>query len=247
MGFTRGAATQLTHAHTRARTRSHALASLARTIPTLCLLQHTLRDGATWHVLPSEWWREWCSYTGFSADAGCVTASPAGPRPGPIDNSKLIDSAYASVGILRKVIQEGEDYVLVESRSATLLEGWYGLIGPSLARRVITVGLRKKTRVDLFPVFVRLIECDSHGVPDESTATIRSFTAKSLFSDVQEEQHNRVIEAERQQQAEQADAEVRRDATRCDTSHMLRMRHLAGSLRSRPSLSLLNPPAILTS
>lgn len=156
--------------------------------------QSTLRDGAVWHVLPEKFWRSWCAYTGFDADYGNIKNTPTGPRPPGIDTNTLLDpNENAEIGIISKLLVEGNDYVLVDGRSAELLESWYPVTGPILARSVVTYGLRKKTRIDLFPQFLQLIECNQEGQPTDSV-TLKSFPLKATFSDVQEMCHNEVEE-----------------------------------------------------
>jgi hypothetical protein len=165
-----------------------------------------------------------------------------GERPGPIDNTPLLDSAYPpQMGVLRKEVQDGEDFALVESRAAKLLQQWYGGPGPEIARQVITVGVRKRTRVDLHPYRFRLLYCDRNGAelpagvgagaaaaipviplippPDAATAAaavvVKSLPAKAQLSDVQEELHNAVVEAEEKKQRE-GSMEV---STRSDAEH----------------------------
>jgi hypothetical protein len=194
------------------------------------LLQQTLVAGATWHVISHKWWSSWCAYTGFSPNAGrAVPGEARGERPGPIDNTPLLDPAYPpQMVVLRKEVQDGEDFALVESRAAKLLQQWYGGPGPEIARQVITVGVRKRTRVDLHPYRFRLLYCDRNGaelpagvgagasaaaavvasddsaIPPVAAAAVvvKSLPAKAQLSDVQEELHNAVVEAEEKKQRE---------------------------------------------
>jgi hypothetical protein len=140
---------------------------------------------------------------------------PAGPQPGPIDNQPLLDAAWpAEVGVLRKDISEGDDYQLVEERTAQLLSSWYGG-GPSLPRSVVTIGVRKKTKVDLHPLRFRLLKCDpvtgaaiedaaavaapgGDGLPHPpltGRSEIRMLSAKDKLGDLQETLHNAAVDA----------------------------------------------------
>ena len=111
----------------------------------LSSLQQTLVFGASWHVIAAKWWESWCAYTGFSADAGKSIDPSRGARPGGIDNSSLLDESFIEqkLTVIRKNVQENDDYTLVPERAAALLESWYQGPGPILTRRVIHVGVRK--------------------------------------------------------------------------------------------------------
>lgn len=163
--------------------------------------QQTVQAGSTWFLIAAKWWDAWCAYSGFSPDAGCVKNSPSGDRPGTIDNSSLIDAEYREEGILRKDIQEGVDYALVEERAASILQEIYGG-GPVIARAAIAYGARKKVRVDLHPIYIALIECDKSGAAIASTRYVQSFTAKTTFSDVQEMRHNLVVQTAQKAEAQ---------------------------------------------
>lgn len=156
-------------------------------------------------MLSSKFWNAWCEYTGFVPDLGKVGAAAKGPRPDPIDNSALLDPAYpAAEGVIRKDAMENEQYALVEERVAALLYEWYPGPGPQLAREVVTIGVRKRTKVDVHPLRFRLLPCD----PDtgaapaigSSVASVRSqsMTSKATFSDLQEKLHNEATKAREQ-------------------------------------------------
>ena len=170
-------------------------------------LQSTLVEGAVWHVLSAKFWNAWCEYTGFVPDLGKVgpgAAAAKGPRPDPIDNSALLDPAYpASEGVIRKDAMENEQYALVEERVAALLYEWYPGAGPQLAREVVTVGVRKRTRVDVHPLRFRLLPCDPDtGAAPASSSGVsvrsQSMTSKATFSDLQEKLHNEATKAREQ-------------------------------------------------
>ena len=144
------------------------LCSRTDTLAGLCLflvpcLQESIRDGQTWHVVDHDWFEHWKAYTGFDSFSECVKNTPIGERPGPIDNSKLIESEYSQeAAVLRKSLMENIDYVMLEERTAKLLEDWYGGPGPIIERQVITVGgisYASKQKVELYPVFLKLIPC----------------------------------------------------------------------------------------
>jgi len=182
--------------------------------------EQTLFAGATWHVLSAKWWTSWCAFTGFNPNAGRATEASRGDRPGPIDNTPLLDSSFpVEQVVLRKDVQDGEDYTLVEQRTGQLLLQWYGG-GPEIARQVVTVGIRKRTKVDLHPFRFRLLYCDRNGTelapgvmptlegaapevpPAETAAVVKSLPAKAVLTDTQEELHNAVVEAEERKQKE---------------------------------------------
>lgn len=127
-------------------------------------------------------------------------------RPDAIDNSALLDPAFpADLAILRKDIMEGDDYALVEEQAALLLESWYPGPGPVLARKVITAGIRKRTRVDLHPLRFRLLACDPNTglLPaDEAAAAaaaggiVKTLSGKAVLTDLQEELHTAATQAE---------------------------------------------------
>lgn len=165
----------------------------------LALPQGLVKSGQTWHVIDAAWFDSWKIYTGFDTLLESVLNTPTGGRPGPIDNSKLVDPEYRDeAAILSKTLLEGTDYVLLEERTALLLESWYGGPGPVIARKVISVGAvtHRKLKVELFPVFLRLVPCGADGKADMSTSTVVCFSEKNSFSDVQESLHQALLAKE---------------------------------------------------
>lgn len=67
----------------------------------------------------------WKSYVGFDiSDAICENGTHNDPRPGEIDNSKLVSEETSSGLELRRNLQEGFDYTLVPREVWIKLHEW---------------------------------------------------------------------------------------------------------------------------
>ncbi|KAG1362698.1 Ubiquitin carboxyl-terminal hydrolase 10 [Cocos nucifera] len=119
------------------------------------------------------WWRDWQEYVGldwFSEHSSKGHLSSL-PRPGNIDNSKLVLNGTDEEGNeldLQRNLQEGEDYTLVPHEVWKKLLEWYKG-GPELPRKVISEGtIVKELRVEVYPLCLKLIDAR-----DDSQRTIR--------------------------------------------------------------------------
>ncbi|KAJ6752357.1 hypothetical protein OIU85_002758 [Salix viminalis] len=100
-------------------------------------------------------------------------------RPGPIDNSDIIESGSGNEGDepeLVRMLLEGKDYVLVPKKVWEKLVQWYKG-GPTLPRKMISQGVCNKMQfnVEVYPLRLKLI--DSR---DDSESTIQISKKASL-------------------------------------------------------------------
>jgi len=112
-----------------------------------------LKEGQEWFVVDFKWWQLWKSYVGYDDTTGSG-GGDASSRPGPITNTDLLDAAEVAgtdSNRLRPGLVEEYDYVVIPKQAWTNLESWYGG-GPKIMRRVVTVGMAQKCRVDLYPI-----------------------------------------------------------------------------------------------
>ncbi|CAN1254804.1 Ubiquitin carboxyl-terminal hydrolase 10 [Linum perenne] len=143
-----------------------------------------LKQGNLYFVISARWFSEWERYVGQGANDRLSdwqssdsqntddSTSTSVERPGPIDNSDLVDNASNSGGDdldLVRTLLEGKDYVLVPQQVWEKLVQWYRG-GPALPRKVISQGVSNKCQlnVEVFPL--RLVLIDSR---DKSISTIR--------------------------------------------------------------------------
>jgi len=148
-----------------------------------------ISEGETWCLLDAKWWQMWCKFSGFKAPSGDIAkdlesldiSAGGGDRPGPIVNARLHEAGKDYD--LKRGLTEGEDYVIVPEAAYDYLKQIYGG-GPDFRRSVIALGLQRETRVDLYPVFLRLVPLGANGEPEEDKAVIRGFGSKETFQDV---------------------------------------------------------------
>ncbi|CAI9100997.1 OLC1v1038211C1 [Oldenlandia corymbosa var. corymbosa] len=129
-----------------------------------------VREGDTYYVLSTKWYLNWQKYTStgqqpfFPPDdheqrEPSSSTVPA-QRPGPIDNSDIIDSDQRDADDdpqLRRTKLEGRDYVLLPEEAWERLYSWYKG-GPVIARKMITVGYVKQLVVEMHPLCLNLID-----------------------------------------------------------------------------------------
>ncbi|XP_018492840.2 putative ubiquitin carboxyl-terminal hydrolase 11 [Raphanus sativus] len=126
-----------------------------------------LKEGNLYFVISNRWYTSWqiCvgQLTQESSSSGDVT------RPGPIDNHDIIDTqSDASDPQLRRMLEEGVDYVLVPEQVWKKLFEWYKG-GPTIQRKLICQGFQRESYcVEVYPLCLKLT--DSR---DGSSATVR--------------------------------------------------------------------------
>ncbi|KAG4171926.1 hypothetical protein ERO13_A12G241400v2 [Gossypium hirsutum] len=161
--------------------------------------ERNLKEGNLYFVISSSWFRKWERYVGIDGDENLIgnqssdsrhingASSVVAERPGPMDNSDIVengsDSDIKGNDIqLRRMLMEGQDYVLVPQGVWEKLHGWYKG-GPELPRKMILQGVyHKKFDVEVYPLCLKLI--DSR---DESQSTIwlsRKASLTELFQKV---------------------------------------------------------------
>ncbi|KAG9454564.1 hypothetical protein H6P81_007468 [Aristolochia fimbriata] len=135
--------------------------------------ESNLKEGNVYYVLSNRWWMMWQRYVEQDEkDSSIVeqfTSSnfPIGSqskityRPGQIDNSDIVLDGADSEGeepVLRRPLQEGDDYVLVPQDVWKKLFEWYKG-GPALPRKMISQGSSHKNfSVEVYPLCLHLID-----------------------------------------------------------------------------------------
>eukprot|EP00164_Ancoracysta_twista_P000126 GFYU01000183.1.p1 GENE.GFYU01000183.1~~GFYU01000183.1.p1 ORF type:complete len:1042 (-),score=289.47 GFYU01000183.1:66-3191(-) len=114
--------------------------------------------GDTYYLVSSRWVEQWNAYSGFGELQG-ETSFVRVPKPGPIDNSELLESDEEN---LKPGLSEQEDYYVVSSPVWTLFSTWYGG-GPVIERYVIARGVSKTPSVEVYP-----IRCTVHRLISET-------------------------------------------------------------------------------
>ncbi|KAK4523749.1 hypothetical protein GAYE_SCF00G1645 [Galdieria yellowstonensis] len=137
--------------------------------------------GTKWYLISSKWYRQWCAYTetvdlvstsptrfrtglhtfkfdmsdDSDEDIHSFSSKEKVQRPGPIDNSPLVNNISYDSNSTRQVelkpnLLEQVDFVLVPKAVWELLFSWYGG-GPEISRPVV-VGPSGECFVEIYPV-----------------------------------------------------------------------------------------------
>ena len=113
------------------------------------LLSKPLQTGQKWFLVHIRWFKQWKRFVGYDnwdrASAGDEVA-----RPGPIDNTSLLDSHK-----LRRHQVDEIDYKLVPEEAWRKLGAWYGIMPDSIpiSRRVVEYGkFVKQCKVEIYPL-----------------------------------------------------------------------------------------------
>ncbi|PKI64379.1 hypothetical protein CRG98_015239 [Punica granatum] len=107
-----------------------------------------LKEGNVYYVISNRWYSSWKRYVTQSGDQNLdgkqsldsLVSSDTSNRPGPIDNSDILSNVTTCEGDdleLNRVLQEGQDYVLVPQEVWEKLFSWYKG-GPALPRKMIS-------------------------------------------------------------------------------------------------------------
>ncbi|KAH9718884.1 ubiquitin carboxyl-terminal hydrolase 10 [Citrus sinensis] len=148
-----------------------------------------LKEGNLYFLISTRWYRSWERYVcgdepsidniSFDSPHMNGVSSKRAERPGPIDNSDIIQNGNGSSEgddlEVRRNLEEGQDYVLVPQQVWEKLFCWYKG-GPALPRKMISEGIVNEKRVEVFPLCLKLI--DSR---DNSQTVIR-LSKKNLFN-----------------------------------------------------------------
>ncbi|KAH9774862.1 ubiquitin carboxyl-terminal hydrolase 10 [Citrus sinensis] len=148
-----------------------------------------LKEGNLYFLISTRWYRSWERYVcgdepsidniSFDSPHMNGVSSKRAERPGPIDNSDIIQNGNGSSEgddlEVRRNLEEGQDYVLVPQQVWEKLFCWYKG-GPALPRKMISEGIVNEKRVEVFLLCLKLI--DSR---DNSQTVIR-LSKKNLFN-----------------------------------------------------------------
>lgn len=130
-----------------------------------------LKEGNLYFLVSTRWYRSWERYVcgdepssdniSFDSQHMNGVSSKRAERPGPIDNSNIIQNDNASSEgddlEVRRNLEEGQDYVLVPQQVWEKLFSWYKG-GPALPRKMICEGIVNEKRVEVFPLCLKLID-----------------------------------------------------------------------------------------
>ena len=118
----------------------------------------TLQKGELWYPLSKKWYISWIRYTCFREEDDDVPGGVENlgngdiPRPGPIDNSDLVDENDKTQ--LKNGICASIERKWVHSEEWDLLQSWYGG-GPALPRKVYR-GYRNEEYICIWPKMVKI-------------------------------------------------------------------------------------------
>ncbi|KAG2330310.1 hypothetical protein Bca52824_001490 [Brassica carinata] len=131
--------------------------------------EDNLKEGNLYFVISKRWYTSWQRYVEQPTNAFSNGVSSEAPRPGPIENNDIIESADdTSDPQLRRLLVEGEDYVLVPQQVWEGLVEWYSG-GPPLPRKLICQGFYSRSySVEVYPLCLMLTDGR-----DKSITTIR--------------------------------------------------------------------------
>ncbi|KAL5551499.1 hypothetical protein UlMin_001675 [Ulmus minor] len=132
-----------------------------------------LKEGDLYYVVSNRWYSSWQSYVGqdigerMDEDQSSESQNNDGissmraDRPGPIDNSDIVLKENGSEGNefeLCRMLEEGQDYVLVPQEVWEKLLDWYKG-GPALPRKMIRQGVLFSTFVvEVYPLCLKLMD-----------------------------------------------------------------------------------------
>ncbi|XP_065858457.1 ubiquitin carboxyl-terminal hydrolase 9-like [Euphorbia lathyris] len=156
-----------------------------------------LKEGNLYYVISSRWFTRWESYVGQginlvdeqqSSDRQHMDVIPSriAERPGPIDNSDIVENGAEGKGDdlgLTRTLLEGRDYTLVPLKVWEKLVQWYKG-GPTLPRKMIAQGVsdKKQFSVEVYPLHLKLIDSRDN---NELTVTIsRKASVHQLYEKV---------------------------------------------------------------
>lgn len=121
--------------------------------------ERDLKEGNLYYVVSARWFSKWESYVGREIRETESSESGDLERPGPIDNSDIVESGSDGEPELNRTLLEGRDYVLVPHKVWDKLSLWYKG-GPALPRKMISQGISKKKQfnVEVYPLRLKLID-----------------------------------------------------------------------------------------
>ncbi|XP_078151935.1 ubiquitin carboxyl-terminal hydrolase 9-like [Carex rostrata] len=142
-----------------------------------------MKDGDLYYLISHSWWMNWKSYVGFGISAAITeNGTHNDPRPGEIDNSKLVSEGTSNGLELQRNLQEDFDYTLVPHEVWIRLHEWYKG-GPEIARRVISDGESRKFKVvEVYPLSLRVT--DEQGSLGTTVQISRKATVGELYRTV---------------------------------------------------------------
>ncbi|XP_023636304.1 ubiquitin carboxyl-terminal hydrolase 10, partial [Capsella rubella] len=145
--------------------------------------ESNLNEGNVYFVISKRWYTSWQKYVEQSISECISGESSEASRPGPIDNHDIIESESDDKDPqLRRLLVDGEDYVLVPQEVWKRLVEWY-TGGPPIERKMICQGFYSRSySVEVYPLCLMLTDRR-----DESKKAIRlgkQASVKQLYEKV---------------------------------------------------------------
>uniref|UniRef100_A0A1J3FN28 Ubiquitin carboxyl-terminal hydrolase n=1 Tax=Noccaea caerulescens TaxID=107243 RepID=A0A1J3FN28_NOCCA len=140
-----------------------------------------LKEGNLYFVISNRWYKIWQSFVGLLKEEFSSGEHSEVTRPGPIDNHDIIESeSDVSDPQIRKMLEEGVDYVLVPEKVWEKLVEWYKG-GPPIQRKMISQGFNYKSySVEVYPLVLNLTD------DRDKSCTIITLSRKASISQLYE-------------------------------------------------------------
>ena len=138
-------------------------------------------EGDEAYIVSNRWFSSWCKFSGYStnnvAGGGVVSSDITGDedkaaatdveaRPGPIDNSDILDAdsshrgsltveEFESVGVMKEGLKEQKDFWVFHKSAWLLLKEWYGVLAGSEIRRTYLLSSIDTPELDAYQWHVK--------------------------------------------------------------------------------------------
>jgi len=173
-----------------------------RSIRELQRQHYSPQKDEAWCIIDAKWFRSWKEFTSYDAkseDAGEPIGTSASSRPGPIDNSHLLEEGSQS---LRRSLIQNEDYEIIHEKVWDTLCDWY-TGAPTIKRFVIEQGrsYNKQNIVNLYPIFLSWGYADDSqpdGLPKEENRKVSQVSRTLEMKALREYLKDRPVDPEKQ-------------------------------------------------
>ena len=125
--------------------------------------------GENMYLIPVEWWKKWCKYVNFENNHDKDGTEKSSTLPPNLDMLFLVEFQHYYSNTLLKENVTMDDVLLVTKSVWLLFSTWYfnEKTCISLPRTVVKVN---PLEVDLFPLKVKVISCNTLGDPIKYTS-----------------------------------------------------------------------------
>ncbi|KAJ3682554.1 hypothetical protein LUZ60_015127 [Juncus effusus] len=148
------------------------------------LIKHAddnIKEDDLYSLISYTWWMNWKNYVSYDVSDPIITENGhvSNPRPGEIDNSKLVEGT-GDEPELKRNLQEGSDYALIPHQVWLKLHEWYKG-GPEITRKVICDGfVRIEKIVEVYPLSFTLL--DERDKSQNRIIISRKATVRDLYN-----------------------------------------------------------------